>query len=733
MKKIIFRSLIFTLLLIFSFVVFLSTIGIKTGAFNDQISKEVKKIDNQLELDLDKISIILDPFKFKLILKTIGASLKNKNNLIKLESVRSNIDIKTFIIKKFSLSELTINTRTIEIKNLISFVRSIEDSPQIFMLEKFVQKGYLIADINLKFDQKGNIKDDFIIKGLVKDGEIKPFKKIDLSKINFIFNIQNNEFEFKDIKLLYDNNVLMFPELNIIKERNEFLISGKNKSKNISLDEKKINQFLNNNELSDLKIKSAKFDLENTFSFKINNKYKINNLNISSLLNLKNSKLISPQNLKKFFPKINEIIELSNHEIQIEYKKDLLNINGNGNILIQKENDNIKYNLSKSLKNLKFDTVLKIKKNPFHLNFLNYKKDEGDKLEIIILGDKNLLSNEIDLKNISIKEKNNKFEIKNLSLSKKYKINSVNKIDLNYFDNDLFKNELSIKKKKKKLFLRSKSLNAAKIIDDLLKGDKNLESEKIFSKNFKLDIKILETYLDKDHLIEDLNGYLTFNDNEVIDGNLVGVFSDNKRINLSIRSNSNEKITTLYSDLAKPFVNRYKFIKGFEEGNLDFHSIKQNNVSNSKLIIDNFKVQDVPALAKLLTLASLQGIADLLTGEGIRFTDFEMKFTNKNDLMRIEELYAIGPAISLLMEGYIESDDLVSLRGTMVPATTINRTISSIPLLGDILVGKKVGEGVFGVSFKIKGPPNKLKTTVNPVKTLTPRFITRTLEKLKKN
>ena len=115
------------------------------------------------------------------------------------------------------------------------------------------------------------------------------------------------------------------------------------------------------------------------------------------------------------------------------------------------------------------------------------------------------------------------------------------------------------------------------------------------------------------------------------------------------------------------------------------------------------------------------------------FTDFEMKFSNKNDLMRIEELYAIGPAISLLMEGYIESDDLISLRGTMVPATTINRTISSIPLLGDILVGKKVGEGVFGVSFKIKGPPNKLKTTVNPVKTLTPRFITRTLEKIKKN
>ena len=732
MKKIIFRFLIFTLLIIFGFITYLSTIGIKTDAFNSQISKEVKKIDNQLELDLDKISIILDPFKFKLMLKTVGANLKNRNKLIKLESIKSNIDIKTFINKKFSLSELDITTRTIEIKNLISFIRSIKDSPQIYILEKFVKKGYLIADINLKFDQKGNIKDDFIIKGFVKNGEIKPLKKINLSKINFIFNLQNNKFEFKEINLSYDNNDLTFPELNIKKQKNKFLVSGKNNSKNLVLDNKKINQLLNI-DFSNLKIKSAEFDLSNTFSFKIDNKFKIDDFKIDSLMNLKNSKIVSSKNLKEFFPELNEIIELSDHQIQIEYKKDLLSIIGKGNILIQKEKDNIKYNFFKSKKNLKFDTSLEIEKNPFHLNFLNYKKDQDDKLKIIILGVKNLLSNEINFKNISIKEKNNKFEIQNLSLSKKNEIKSFSEVDLSYFDNDLLKNELSIKKRDKNYSLESKSFNATKIIDDLLKDDKGPERKKIFSKNFKLNIKIEKAFLDKDHLIENLGGNLTFKNSEVTDVNLAGDFSANQRINFTIRSSSNEKITTLYSDLAKPFVNRYKFIKGFEEGNLNFHSIKQNDVSNSKLIIDNFKVQEVPALAKLLTLASLQGIADLLTGEGIRFTDFEMKFSNKNDLMRIEELYAIGPAISLLMEGYIESDDLVSLRGTMVPATTINRTISSIPLLGDILVGKKVGEGVFGVSFKIKGPPNKLKTTVNPVKTLTPRFITRTLEKIKKN
>ena len=134
-----------------------------------------------------------------------------------------------------------------------------------------------------------------------------------------------------------------------------------------------------------------------------------------------------------------------------------------------------------------------------------------------------------------------------------------------------------------------------------------------------------------------------------------------------------------------------------------------------------------------MTLASLQGIADLLTGEGIRFNEFEMKFNNSNGIMKIEEIYSLGPSISILMDGYVQKDDLISLRGTLVPATTINKAIGTIPVLGKILVGSKTGEGVFGVSFKVKGPPKNLETSVNPIKTLTPRFITRTLEKIKKN
>ena len=105
----------------------------------------------------------------------------------------------------------------------------------------------------------------------------------------------------------------------------------------------------------------------------------------------------------------------------------------------------------------------------------------------------------------------------------------------------------------------------------------------------------------------------------------------------------------------------------------------------------------------------------------------------KNDqVLKLKELYAIGPSISILMEGYVESKSgLVSLRGTMVPAKTLNKFLSKLPIVGDIIIPKEVGEGLFGISFKMKGSPENMKTTVNPIKTLTPRFIQKALKRPK--
>ena len=282
--------------------------------------------------------------------------------------------------------------------------------------------------------------------------------------------------------------------------------------------------------------------------------------------------------------------------------------------------------------------------------------------------------------------------------------------------------------------ISSQNFDGTKLVDEILFSKEKGNFFDLFDNlNSNILIKIDTAYLSNEDYLVSLNTNLVIKNNQIFELNLLSKFPNNEDFKVSIRTNQNkEKITTVFTNYAKPLVNKYKFIKGFDGGALDFYSISKDEKTKSNLKLYDFKLNEVPALTKLLTLASLQGIADLLSGEGIRFNEFEMKYHKDKGLMTIEEIYSLGPSISVLMDGYVQKNGLISLRGTLVPATTINKAIGSIPLLGDILVGKKAGEGIFGVSFKIKGYPKKLKTSVNPIKTLTPRFITRTLEKIKK-
>ena len=195
--------------------------------------------------------------------------------------------------------------------------------------------------------------------------------------------------------------------------------------------------------------------------------------------------------------------------------------------------------------------------------------------------------------------------------------------------------------------------------------------------------------------------------------------------------NSNKKYLEIYSDLTRPLLTEFNFFKGLSGGKLLFTSIIEDTKSNSKLKIENFKVVNAPGVIKLLSLADLGGLADLAEGEGLSFDILEIDMEKNKNLLKLNEILALGPSISVLMDGY-QDENLTSLRGTLVPAKTLNKLISKIPVIGNIVIPKEVGEGLFGISFKMKGPKGKIKTTINPIRTLTPRFIQKIIDKNKK-
>ena len=214
-----------------------------------------------------------------------------------------------------------------------------------------------------------------------------------------------------------------------------------------------------------------------------------------------------------------------------------------------------------------------------------------------------------------------------------------------------------------------------------------------------------------------------------------GDFGNNKFLDISMKSNKKDKkkYLEIYSDLPQPLLSNYSFFKGLSGGILSFTSIIDKETSDSRLTIDNFKVVNAPGVVKILSLADFGGLADLAEGEGLSFEKMEIKMNNNKGFLKLDEIYAVGPSISVLMEGYKEETGLTSLKGTLVPAKNLNKFLSKIPVIGKIIIPKEVGEGLFGVSFKLKGMPGKIKTTINPIKSLTPRFITKALEKAKES
>ena len=543
------------------------------------------------------------------------------------------------------------------------------DPINLNLFVKFINPklNYLKTDIPLTI-LKTNINLEFLTK-----------KKIVINDISL------------STKYLYFNEIKpLFKKVNINNQNLKLVKNGKFKIKNLNL-----NLDENLNIKDNYKING---DL-NSFNIKINDKYEI--INLISTFSYTQGSLFFTDMSWKLINKKNQNSEFFNGKIDIDQKKN-----------IQEANINFEV---KNLQNL------------LNIPVMNYDLSQADsqkvKSKLIINRKKEIL-----LSDLSISDKNNKFFIKDLTLDQNLNLINFNQISIKTNTDNKLNNDFTILNKEN-IFIKGKVFDAKNLLKELSQeNEKNVFLNKI-SKDIEIDLKkILKGTsfpVNKFRLVgkinkgsfEKISAKSDFGENEHLD------------ISLQKKANTNDKILEVYSDIAAPLLSDFKFFQGLEGGNLNFTSTFGNEISTSNLTINNFKLNEAPALAKILSLADLKGLTDTLKGDGISFDILSAQYNSDSSLMKIDEIFMIGPSISILIDGYIEKKSgLVSLRGTLVPAKTLNNLISKIPVVGDILIGKKVGEGVFGISFKVKGLPNNLKTTVNPIKTLTPRFITRAIE-----
>ncbi len=127
------------------------------------------------------------------------------------------------------------------------------------------------------------------------------------------------------------------------------------------------------------------------------------------------------------------------------------------------------------------------------------------------------------------------------------------------------------------------------------------------------------------------------------------------------------------------------------------------------------RLKQIPVLAQLLTVASLTGLNDTLTGEGIGFDDFDFPIRYRDNRIFVRNGWAKGRALGVNVWGTTDFDHkTLSLNGTLIPAYRFNA------LFGDVTTN---GLGLVGIKYDVKGGFKLPQVGVNPLSIMMPGFM----------
>ena len=259
----------------------------------------------------------------------------------------------------------------------------------------------MIADIKINFDKDGKIKDDFKINGFLKDAKLDLLKKLNVEKLNFNFEVDKKSLSAKNLVLNVNNLNFISEKIILRKKNNDFFIEGQFNNEKFQLDEDKIKIFIRDNFLN-FDVNKIIFSSSNSFSFKVDKNYKFKDFTIVSDLKIDQLVISDDFELKNIFPKINKELDLTNHNLRINYENKRLSIEGKGNILFQNKRDLIDYSIKAKNKIYKFNSSLTVKNNPIYIEYINFKSNEDIETKINLKGTYDE-KNKIQFKLISIK------------------------------------------------------------------------------------------------------------------------------------------------------------------------------------------------------------------------------------------------------------------------------------------------------------------------------------------
>jgi AsmA-like protein/uncharacterized protein DUF3971 len=137
----------------------------------------------------------------------------------------------------------------------------------------------------------------------------------------------------------------------------------------------------------------------------------------------------------------------------------------------------------------------------------------------------------------------------------------------------------------------------------------------------------------------------------------------------------------------------------------------------------DYRLARAPALTQLLSLTSLDGIAAMMSGSGIPFTNLRGDVGFSRGVVTLRRVIAYGGALGISAKGWLNpGEDQIDVDGTLAPAYALNSVLGNFPVLGSLLMGGE-GQGLFAARFHLGGSNDNPTVMVNPLSALTPGLL----------
>ncbi|NBC20714.1 MAG: hypothetical protein GVY06_06645 [Alphaproteobacteria bacterium] len=170
-------------------------------------------------------------------------------------------------------------------------------------------------------------------------------------------------------------------------------------------------------------------------------------------------------------------------------------------------------------------------------------------------------------------------------------------------------------------------------------------------------------------------------------------------------------------------------IEFLDDGRLSVSGrLRPSAPSQFDITIRDARLRDAPFLTQILSLGSLRGLADTLGGDGVLFSEIILPLRVGSGRWVVDGGRASGPALGLTANGWLEPETgALNFDGVLVPSFGVNSALGDIPIIGDLVVGRE-GEGIFSLTYSVRGSLDRAQVAVNPLSAVTPGVLRRIFE-----